>query len=105
MFCLEAPDYVRTFYKLWFESVNASVALSDVIKNIHARRHQDVVAWIQSDSHLSEEVRNNADQIAAQFGASVIGIVYYWLANPDDLHQTKELHDGLKKTMTQLLTG
>lgn len=104
LFCLEAPDYVRTFYKLWFESVNASAELSDVIKSIHARRHQDVVTWIQSDSDLSSAVRQRADHIAAQFGASVIGIVYYWLANPTDLEQTKTLHDGLKETMTQLLT-
>lgn len=104
-FCVDAPDYVRTFYKLWFESVNASSELSDVIKGIHARRHQDVMTWVASDPSLSESVKQNADQIAGQFGASVIGIVYYWLANPQDLRQTKSLHDGLKQTMTQLLTG
>lgn len=104
-FCVDAPDYVRTFYKLWFESVNASAALSDVIKGIHKRRHQDVVDWIVADPSLSQTVKHQADQIAGQFGASVIGIVYYWLANPQDLQQTRSLHDGLKQTMTRLLTG
>jgi AcrR family transcriptional regulator len=103
-FCVEAPDYVRTFYKLWFESVNASQDLSGAIKAIHQRRHDDVVKWIVDDQSLSESVKQNADSIAGQFGASVIGIVYYWLANPEDLERVKQLHDDLTLTMTQLIT-
>ncbi|NND83151.1 MAG: TetR/AcrR family transcriptional regulator [Gammaproteobacteria bacterium] len=103
-FCADAPDYVRTFYTLWFESVNSDSELRDAIRHIHQRRHQDVVQWILNDPTINESVKSRADDIAGQFGASVSGIVYYWLVNPEDLEQTKTLHDGLKHTMTQLLT-
>lgn len=102
-FCVEAPDQVRTFYTLWFESVNTRSKLSKAIEGIHKRRHADVVRWLIGDENITPEVKQRADAIAAQFCASVIGIVYYWLANPADLALAQTLHDGLKQTMVQLL--
>jgi AcrR family transcriptional regulator len=104
-YCVDAPDYVRTFYSLWFESVNADSELSQAIKGIHSRRHQDMMAWIEADSKITADVKAEAGSIASQFSASVVGIVYYWLNNPENMAQTKELHDGLKRTMTRLLAG
>ena len=104
-FFVEAPDQIRAFYTLWFESVNAGSELSTLIGNIHNRRHQDMVAWIMADDSIDAAVKDNADAIAAQFCASVIGIVYYWLANPSDLDETRKLHENLKKTMTLLLSA
>lgn len=104
-FCVEAPDQVRAFYTLWFESVNAGSELSAIIGNIHNRRHQDMVSWINADSHIHVDTKSRADAIAAQFCASVIGIVYYWLANPGDLEETRQLHDNLKDTMTLLIAA
>jgi AcrR family transcriptional regulator len=104
-FCVEAPDQVRAFYTLWFESVNAGSELTEIIANIHNRRHQDMVSWIVNDPAIPESTKQKADEIAAQFCASVIGIVYYWLANPAQLEETKHLHENLKKTMTLLLAG
>jgi AcrR family transcriptional regulator len=103
-FCVEAPAQVRAFYTLWFESVNASSELAAIIKNIHNRRHQDMVAWIQADDSISRSVKLQADAVAAQFCASVIGVVYYWLANPSDIEETRNLHENLKKSMTLLLS-
>jgi AcrR family transcriptional regulator len=104
-FCVEAPDQVRAFYTLWFESVNAGSELTEIISNIHNRRHQDMVNWVTADTNVNQTTKKNADAIAAQFCASVIGIVYYWLANPKDLEETRKLHDNLKKTMTLLLAA
>lgn len=104
-FCVEAPNQVRAFYTLWFESVNAGSELTEIISNIHNRRHQDVFAWIMTDSAVGERIKANADAIAGQFCASVIGIVYYWLANPSALKETRKLHDNLKKTMTLMLAS
>ncbi len=106
-FCVEAPVQVRAFYTLWFESVNADAdsELSAIIGNIHNRRHQDMVNWINADSQIRQETKLRADAIAAQFCASVIGIVYYWLANPSDLEETRQLHHNLKNTMTLLITA
>lgn len=103
-FCVEAPDQVRAFYTLWFESVNAGSELKQNIKNIHDRRHQDLVDWVIADPDVPESVKRNADAIAAQFCASVIGIVYYWLANPDAIDETRKMHENLKESMTLFLT-
>ena len=103
LFCVEAPDYVRTFYTLWFESVNADSELSKTIKGIHQRRFQDVVNWILKDPSIADVVKRESDSIAAQFSATVVGIVYYWLANPEKMNETKRLHEGLKRTMPKLL--
>lgn len=102
-FCVDAPDYVHTFYTLWFESVRDGSELSRTIKSIHQRRFQDVVNWILKDPLISVETKREADLIAAQFSATVVGIVYYWLANPEKMNETKRLHEGLKRTMIHVL--
>lgn len=102
-FCVEAPAGLRAFYTLWFESVNSKSELNDTINSIHQRRFQDVTNWILNDPSISDTVKRDADVIAAQFSASVIGIVYYWLGNFEKLNETKRLHDGLKQTMMRLL--
>ena len=102
-FCVEAPDYVYTFYSLWFESINTESALSKTIQGIHHRRFQDVVNWVLHDPSIAESVKRDADSIAGQFSAAVIGIIYYWLSNPTKLVETKRLHDGLATTMRCLI--
>lgn len=102
-FCLEAPANLRAFYTLWFESVNSKSELSETIQKIHQRRFQDIVNWVLNDSQVSEAQKRDADIIGAQFSASVIGIVYYWVTSPEKLKETKRLHDGLKHTMMHLL--
>jgi len=102
-FCEEAPDYVRTFYTLWFESISDDSDLRRTIIGIHQRRFQDVVNWILKDPSIPVEIKREADSIAAQFSATVVGIVYYWLSSPGKLNETKRLHQGLKRTMKRLL--
>ena len=103
-FCLDAPDYVYTFYSLWFESINTESAdLSKTIQSIHQRRFQDVVNWIVNDSTIKESTKRDVETIAGQFSAAVIGIIYYWLSNPTKLVETKRLHDGLTTTMKCLI--
>ncbi|MBQ61816.1 MAG: hypothetical protein CMQ19_07045 [Gammaproteobacteria bacterium] len=102
-FCVEAPDQVRAFYTLWFESVNAGSELAAIIKNIHNRRHLDMVSWISADTQIPDARKRDANTIAAQFCASIIGIVYYWLANPEAINETRDLHESLKNTMTLLI--
>lgn len=99
-FCTESPLYVRAFYILWFESVTPNSQLNSVISHIHQRRHSDVVGWIKADSN-SGQIDEAA--IASQFCASIIGIVYFWLANPAESEQLEQLHNELKKTMHLLL--
>ena len=46
----------------------------------------------------------NVDEVAGQFCAAIIGIVYQWLAMPDDNDKIYQLHEGLKKQMQLALT-
>ena len=102
-FCVEAPTQVRAFYTLWFESVNAGSELTEIIANIHKRRHADVKRWVVLDESIDAGVKSRADDIAGQFCASVIGIVYSWLAKPDNLDEIHALHENLKNTMSMLI--
>ncbi len=102
-FCEDAPAYVYTFYTLWFESINTGSELSKTIQSIHRRRFQDLVNWVVNDPTIDEKVKRDVDSIAGQFSATVIGIVYYWLSNPDNMAETKRLHDGLALTMRRLI--
>jgi hypothetical protein len=101
-FCANSPLHVRAFYTLWFESVTPNSQLHDVISHIHERRFRDVVGWIEAAAD-DGRCSGNAESIAGQFCASIIGIVYYWLANPLDLEQIARLHGDLKHTMRLLL--
>jgi AcrR family transcriptional regulator len=94
--CLDAPDHIRAFYILWFESIGVQSPVKKVIANIHDRRQSDVIEWIKAtdyDGNLSPE------DIAGQFNAAVLGIAYYWLANPEDSKGIKKLHQNLIQSM------
>lgn len=100
-FCAESPIHVRAFYSLWFESVTPNSQLNTVISHVHDRRYHDVVGWVEAAAS-KDGTERDAAAIAGQFCASIIGIVYYWLANPDDIEHIARLHQDLKATM-QLL--
>ena len=102
-FCIDTPDYVRTLYTLWFEAATTQSTLSLTMQEIHHRRFQDVVNWILQSQEINQNVKKQADIIAAQFSSTVIGIVYHFLMNSDKSNELKALHDGLKQTMRVLL--
>ena len=98
-FCLDDPTHVRAFYILWFESVTPASQLNAVISHIHQRRFHDVVSWIRDAQPAGASPVLDAEAVAAQFCASIIGIVYTWLAQPNDAAKVRQLHDDLKKSM------
>jgi len=99
--CLEAPDAIRVFYILWFESIGVQSPAKQMIAKIHARRREDVKAWVKQAwrSSKNTQLTINAETIASQFNASVLGIAYFWLANPQDKNTIKNLHNSLKYSM------
>ena len=105
-FCREAPDHVRAFYMLWFESISPGAAAKEVITGIHRRRQSDVAEWISSAISMGTiDSSVDADAVAAQFCSALVGIVYQWLLNPTAMSEIKKLHDGLKRTMVLLLSA
>ncbi|MGH8596489.1 MAG: hypothetical protein ACREXT_07520, partial [Gammaproteobacteria bacterium] len=79
-------------------------ALKHVIANIHERRRRDVEAWITQGIAAGEiDPEVAVRSVAAQFCATIIGIVYQWLATPQAGTAIKELHEGLKQQMALAL--
>lgn len=104
-FCQDAPDHVRAFYILWFESISPGAETKDVIAGVHRRRQKDVMEWINEAIEQGVvDKKVDADVVAAQFCSALVGIVYEWLVNPKAMDEIKQLHEGLKDTM-QILLG
>ncbi|MBI2969519.1 MAG: TetR family transcriptional regulator [Gammaproteobacteria bacterium] len=99
-FCRDAPDHVRAFYILWFESIGPDSGVRETVAAIHRRRQRDVTAWIESGKSAGT-VRAEVDAaaVAAQFCASIIGIVYQWLLRPDALDEIERMYGDLTRTM------
>jgi AcrR family transcriptional regulator len=105
-FLLESSDRVRAFYILWFDSVGPDEELRAVIAGAHRRRQRDVEAWINRGIETGQIPPSvDVSGVAAQFAASVIGIVYTWLISPLAPPTVEALHEGLKKQMTAALGG
>ncbi|HEX4107445.1 MAG TPA: TetR/AcrR family transcriptional regulator [Solirubrobacteraceae bacterium] len=99
-FLLESSERIRAFYILWFDSVGPDAELKQVIANIHERRRRDVEVWILSGVETGT-IRPDVDirELAEQFCAAVIGIVYQWLVTPLAHDHVRALHEGLKQAM------
>ncbi|MGH1428664.1 MAG: TetR/AcrR family transcriptional regulator [Arenicella sp.] len=95
-------DNVRVFYILWFEALRDEAELKKIVESINLRRHDDVVAWIKSDSSLSEK-HGIAEDIASLYNSALNGIVYQYLLNPEDAVELQRLHKNLKVSMKTML--
>ncbi len=105
-FCQDAPDRVRAFYLLWFESVGPDSDVRNVVASIHDRRRRDVQAWLEAGITAGQIAPQlPAAAIAGQFSAAIVGTVYHWLQHPDDLAGVAALHEDLKDSMRILLGG
>ncbi len=103
-FCMEAPDHVRAFYIVWFESVAPDSPLKKVMSGIHDRRRRDVARWIREGvKRGGPQPALPVDAIAGQFNTAIVGIVYHWLQHPDDTEGVAALHRDLRKTMKLLI--
>ena len=104
-FIVEAAGPTRAFYVLWFESIGPDPELQRVIQGIHARRRRDVAAWIEGGTEQGEvDPGVDAQAVADQFCAAIIGIVYQWLVTPDATEHLRLLHESLKGHMARMLT-
>lgn len=103
-FITQGANNIRAFYILWFNSIGPDQGLREVVANIHQRRQKDVESWIQKGVANKELCATIDYRGAAQnFCAAIIGIVYQWLADPEDVERTRELHTILKAQTTLAL--
>ena len=103
-FCEDAPKHVEAFYRLWFEALTPESQLKPVILGIHKRRRADVIRWIEQgvgEGSVAETI--DVELVADHFTASVSGIVYHWMSDPDNLDEMRSLHNGLKQVVRAML--
>ena len=103
-FCEDAPKHVEAFYRLWFEALTPESKLKPVILGIHKRRRADVIRWIKQgieEGSVAETI--DVELVADHFTASVSGIVYHWMSDPDNLDEMRSLHNGLKQVVRAML--
>ncbi|MDG0972123.1 MAG: TetR/AcrR family transcriptional regulator [Porticoccaceae bacterium] len=105
-FCADAPKHVEAFYRLWFEALTPESQLKGVILGIHKRRRADVISWLEQGIER-ELLAPTIDKalVADHFTASVSGIVYHWMSDPDNLAEMRANHNGLKDVMRVMLSG
>ncbi|MFK8032074.1 MAG: TetR/AcrR family transcriptional regulator [Gammaproteobacteria bacterium] len=104
--CLSNDAAVQAFYILWLNAVNPGSDTREMVINIDRRRQRDVAQWVMeacTDTGHDGAGRDDAQEIATQFSAAIIGIVYHWLADTTNLGAVKAQHEQLIHTMVQLM--
>lgn len=83
-FIRERPNEVRAMYLLWFYSIDPAAAFHWDIASVHRAQRRDVDAWIRSAQKAGQiPVSINPHRVAEQYCASMAGIAYQWMANPE----------------------
>jgi AcrR family transcriptional regulator len=83
-FIRERPEEVRAMYLLWFLSIDPSADYKSNIANVHHAQRRDAARWIRA-GRAAGTVDSSVDpmRVAEQYAASMAGIIYQWLANPE----------------------
>jgi AcrR family transcriptional regulator len=83
-FIRERPHEVRVMYLLWFYSIDPAAAFRWDIASVHRAQRRDVDAWIRAGQKAGQiPLTVSPQRVAEQYCASMAGIAYQWMANPD----------------------
>ncbi len=83
-FIAERPDEVKAMYLLWFLSIDPSADYTSNIASVHKAQRRDVARWVLAGQEAGMVVADAVpERVAEQYAASMAGIIYQWLANPD----------------------
>jgi len=83
-FIRERPNEVRAMYLLWFQSIDPGATFRSNLASVHRAQRRDVAEWIRIGQAAGEvDPSVNRHRLAEQYCASMAGIAYQWLANPE----------------------
>ena len=83
-FVRERPNEVRAMYLLWFQSIDPGSAYRSNLANVHRAQRRDVEVWIRAGQEAGEVTKAvNPRRLAEQYCATIAGIAYQWLVNPE----------------------
>lgn len=82
VFIRERSEEVRAMYLLWFLSIDPSAEYKSNITIVHKAQRRDVAQWVKA-GQTAGTVDPDLDpmRVAEQYAASMVGIIYQWLAN------------------------
>jgi diketogulonate reductase-like aldo/keto reductase len=91
-------------YLLWFQSIDPGAAYRSNLANVHRAQRRDVEAWIRAGQEAGEVARAvNPQRVAEQYCATIAGIAYQWLVNPQ--MPLAAMYRQLEKDMRARLIG
>ena len=99
---LHFPHHARAMYILWSASFDPASEFKPNVIEFHRLQRAAAAAWV-ADGQKAGEIRADVDpaSFAEQFYASLLGLNFQWLVNPDiDL---KASIDALKQNIVALL--
>lgn len=83
-FIRERPNEVRVMYLLWFYSIDPAAAFHWDIASVHRAQRRDVDAWVRAGQRAGQiPPAISPQRVAEQYCASMAGIAYQWMGNPD----------------------
>jgi AcrR family transcriptional regulator len=83
-FIRERPNEIRAMYLLWFQSIDPSAEYHPNILNVHRAQRLDIENWIRAAQKAGQlDLTINPRRVAEQYCASMAGIAYQWLVNPE----------------------
>lgn len=91
-FMVESPDEIRAMYLLRYASIDPAAEFRTNVAQSHRAQTRDVQRWIEQGMEAGD-IRGDVDAalVAELLCASVDGLIYRWLVNPqtpiDDLQQ------------------
>jgi len=101
---LRLPNHARAMYILWTGTFDPASEFKPNVMEFHKRQREAAAEWLMGGQD-SGEIRKEVDPagFGEQFYASLLGLNYQWLINPQiDLHTSIDL---LKKNIVTLLTA
>lgn len=83
-FIRERPNEVRVMYLLWFYSIDPAATFHWDIASVHRAQRRDVDAWVRDGQRAGQiPLAVKPHRVAEQYCASMAGIAYQWMANPE----------------------
>jgi AcrR family transcriptional regulator len=83
-FITDAPNDIRAMYLLRYGSIDVGTHYRTNVAKVHRAQHRDVQRWIeQGQDQCSIDRSVNSAQAAELFCATLDGLLYRWLVDPE----------------------
>lgn len=103
-FVEQSPQALRAMLILWFESIGPNALYRPNVAQVHIAQRQEAARWVR-EGIADGSIRADVDpkRFAEQYCASIYGVVYQWLVDPDSV-ALRRSYAQLKSNVKRLLT-